>query len=158
VGEERERGSQVEVCEWVCMGEFGLDEDKEEETGGSNRTTANGTEKWKRRGVWQSGTCTSTSTSTSTSTMASLLDLRDIVLLFHIDCCSSRPSHLVLTPQPHRQRHRPSLQPFARPILDPHPRSPAMSLLANVLGFSAFGFGARCFQLGLQKRNMFEGG
>ncbi|GFZ51347.1 hypothetical protein JCM24511_09107 [Saitozyma sp. JCM 24511] len=31
-----------------------------------------------------------------------------------------------------------------------------MSLLANVLGFSAFGFGARCFQLGLQKRNMFE--
>jgi hypothetical protein len=32
-----------------------------------------------------------------------------------------------------------------------------MSLLANVLGFSAFGFGARCFQLGLQKRGMFDG-
>jgi hypothetical protein len=30
-----------------------------------------------------------------------------------------------------------------------------MSLLANILGFSAFGFGARCFQLGLQKRNIF---
>jgi hypothetical protein len=32
-----------------------------------------------------------------------------------------------------------------------------MSLLANVLGFSAFGFATRCFQLGLQKRFMFEG-
>lgn len=32
-----------------------------------------------------------------------------------------------------------------------------MSLLSNVLGFSAFGFGARCFQLGLQKRGMFDG-
>ncbi|KAJ9115472.1 hypothetical protein QFC22_005230 [Naganishia vaughanmartiniae] len=31
-----------------------------------------------------------------------------------------------------------------------------MSLLANVLGFSAFGFATRCFQLGLQKRFMFE--
>ncbi|KAI9633409.1 uncharacterized protein MKK02DRAFT_39030 [Dioszegia hungarica] len=30
-----------------------------------------------------------------------------------------------------------------------------MSLLANVLGFSAFGFGVRCFQLGLQKEGMF---
>ncbi|KAI5450935.1 hypothetical protein NCC49_002674 [Naganishia albida] len=30
-----------------------------------------------------------------------------------------------------------------------------MSLLANVLGFSAFGFATRCFQLGLQKRFMF---
>jgi hypothetical protein len=32
-----------------------------------------------------------------------------------------------------------------------------MSLLANVLGFSAFGFATRCFQLGLQKRFMFAG-
>ena len=32
-----------------------------------------------------------------------------------------------------------------------------MSLLSSVLGFGAFGFGARCFQLGLQKRNMFDG-
>ncbi|GHJ83648.1 hypothetical protein NliqN6_0050 [Naganishia liquefaciens] len=31
-----------------------------------------------------------------------------------------------------------------------------MSLIANVLGFSAFGFATRCFQLGLQKRFMFE--
>lgn len=30
-----------------------------------------------------------------------------------------------------------------------------MSLLANVVGFGAFGFGVRCFQLGLQKQNMF---
>jgi hypothetical protein len=32
-----------------------------------------------------------------------------------------------------------------------------MSLLGNIIGFGAFGFGARCFQLGLQKRNMFDG-
>jgi hypothetical protein len=32
-----------------------------------------------------------------------------------------------------------------------------MSLLANILGFSAFGFGARVFQLGLQKRPIFSG-
>ncbi|KAG7558252.1 hypothetical protein FFLO_02815 [Filobasidium floriforme] len=31
-----------------------------------------------------------------------------------------------------------------------------MSLLANVLGFSAFGFATRCFQLGIQKKHMFE--
>ncbi|RXK41073.1 hypothetical protein M231_01704 [Tremella mesenterica] len=31
-----------------------------------------------------------------------------------------------------------------------------MSLLSSVAGFAAFGFGARCFQLGLQKRYMFE--
>lgn len=31
-----------------------------------------------------------------------------------------------------------------------------MSLLANVIGFSAFGFGARVFQLGLQKRGLWE--
>ncbi|GMK56322.1 hypothetical protein CspeluHIS016_0301620 [Cutaneotrichosporon spelunceum] len=31
-----------------------------------------------------------------------------------------------------------------------------MSLLANIIGFSAFGFGARCFQLGIQKRNIFS--
>lgn len=31
-----------------------------------------------------------------------------------------------------------------------------MPLLANILGFSAFGFGARCFQLGIQKRNIFS--
>ncbi|KAL7420900.1 hypothetical protein Q5752_004854 [Cryptotrichosporon argae] len=31
-----------------------------------------------------------------------------------------------------------------------------MSLLANIAGFSAFGFGVRCFQLGLQKRQIFE--
>ncbi len=30
------------------------------------------------------------------------------------------------------------------------------SLLANIIGGSAFGFGVRCFQLGLQKRGMFE--
>jgi hypothetical protein len=33
----------------------------------------------------------------------------------------------------------------------------AMSLLANVVGFGAFGFATRCFQLGLQKRFMFDG-
>lgn len=32
-----------------------------------------------------------------------------------------------------------------------------MSLLASILGFSAFGFGARCLQLGLQKRPIFDG-
>jgi hypothetical protein len=32
-----------------------------------------------------------------------------------------------------------------------------MSLISSVIGFGAFGFGARCFQLGLQKRNMFDG-
>ncbi len=32
-----------------------------------------------------------------------------------------------------------------------------MSLLANVVGFGAFGFATRCFQLGLQKRHMFDG-
>ncbi|AAW42281.2 hypothetical protein CNC02910 [Cryptococcus deneoformans JEC21] len=31
-----------------------------------------------------------------------------------------------------------------------------MSLLTSILGFSAFGFGARCLQLGLQKRPIFE--
>ncbi|AFR97997.1 hypothetical protein C343_01920 [Cryptococcus neoformans C23] len=31
-----------------------------------------------------------------------------------------------------------------------------MSLLASILGFSAFGFGARCLQLGLQKRPIFD--
>ncbi|KAF9052475.1 hypothetical protein BDZ89DRAFT_907657, partial [Hymenopellis radicata] len=31
-----------------------------------------------------------------------------------------------------------------------------MSLLANVLGFSAFGLAARFGQLGIQKRNPFE--
>lgn len=39
------------------------------------------------------------------------------------------------------------------------PRSPhhTMSLLTSILGFSAFGFGARCLQLGIQKRPIFEG-
>lgn len=32
-----------------------------------------------------------------------------------------------------------------------------MSLLTSILGFSAFGFGARCLQLGIQKRPIFEG-
>jgi len=32
-----------------------------------------------------------------------------------------------------------------------------MSLLANVLGFSAFGFATRCLQLGIQKKHMFHG-
>ncbi|WVR08750.1 hypothetical protein IAU60_005808 [Kwoniella sp. DSM 27419] len=31
-----------------------------------------------------------------------------------------------------------------------------MPLLSTILGFSAFGFGARCFQLGLQHRPIFE--
>ncbi|BEJ13572.1 hypothetical protein CspHIS471_0307460 [Cutaneotrichosporon sp. HIS471] len=31
-----------------------------------------------------------------------------------------------------------------------------MTLLSTIIGFSAFGFGARCFQLGLQRRNMFS--
>ncbi|WWC98336.1 hypothetical protein V866_005227 [Kwoniella sp. B9012] len=31
-----------------------------------------------------------------------------------------------------------------------------MTLLSTILGFSAFGFGARCFQLGLQKRPIFD--
>ncbi|RSH81041.1 uncharacterized protein EHS24_008475 [Apiotrichum porosum] len=31
-----------------------------------------------------------------------------------------------------------------------------MTLLSTVAGFSAFGFGVRCFQLGLQKRNIFS--
>lgn len=32
-----------------------------------------------------------------------------------------------------------------------------MSLIANVLGFGAFGFATRCLQLGIQKKHMFEG-
>jgi hypothetical protein len=31
-----------------------------------------------------------------------------------------------------------------------------MSLLANILGFSAFGLAARFGQLGIQKRNLFD--
>nr|XP_031857259.1 uncharacterized protein CI109_007344 [Kwoniella shandongensis]KAA5524331.1 hypothetical protein CI109_007344 [Kwoniella shandongensis] len=31
-----------------------------------------------------------------------------------------------------------------------------MALISTILGFSAFGFGARCFQLGLQHRPIFE--
>lgn len=46
------------------------------------------------------------------------------------------------------------------PADSPSPSPPAphtMSLLASILGFSAFGFGARCLQLGLQKRPIFDG-
>lgn len=32
-----------------------------------------------------------------------------------------------------------------------------MSLIGSVIGFGSFGFAARCFQLGLQKRGMFDG-
>ncbi|WVQ70817.1 hypothetical protein IAR50_000339 [Cryptococcus sp. DSM 104548] len=32
-----------------------------------------------------------------------------------------------------------------------------MSLVSTILGFSAFGFGARCLQLGIQKRPLFAG-
>ncbi|WWC65038.1 uncharacterized protein I303_107652 [Kwoniella dejecticola CBS 10117] len=31
-----------------------------------------------------------------------------------------------------------------------------MTLISTILGFSAFGFGARCFQLGLQHRPIFD--
>ncbi|WVQ95361.1 hypothetical protein IAU59_002458 [Kwoniella sp. CBS 9459] len=31
-----------------------------------------------------------------------------------------------------------------------------MTLISTILGFSAFGFGARCFQLGLQHRPVFD--
>ncbi|KAK8850678.1 hypothetical protein IAR55_004598 [Kwoniella newhampshirensis] len=31
-----------------------------------------------------------------------------------------------------------------------------MALISTILGFSAFGFGARCFQLGLQHRPIFD--
>lgn len=43
------------------------------------------------------------------------------------------------------------------PTPPPPPPPPTMSLLTSILGFSAFGFGARCLQLGLQKRPIFEG-
>lgn len=38
----------------------------------------------------------------------------------------------------------------------PIPTTTTMTLLSTVAGFSAFGFGVRCFQLGLQKRNIFS--
>lgn len=93
-----------------------------------------------------------------TSLLATLLDLHPIVL--------STPHRLLLISRTILTRcsHSASqIEPEAPPISaqlpsDRSPPAPAMSLLANVLGFSAFGFGARCFQLGLQKRNMFEGG
>lgn len=49
---------------------------------------------------------------------------------------------------------------FTSPADSPSPSPPVphtMSLLASILGFSAFGFGARCLQLGLQKRPIFDG-
>ncbi|KIR67830.1 hypothetical protein I314_02247 [Cryptococcus bacillisporus CA1873] len=46
------------------------------------------------------------------------------------------------------------LAPLRLPLPSAHH---TMSLLTSILGFSAFGFGARCLQLGIQKRPIFEG-
>lgn len=58
--------------------------------------------------------------------------------------------------RPGEVHHNFTLLPFVS--LSPSPSAHhTMSLLTSILGFSAFGFGARCLQLGIQKRPIFEG-